>query len=301
MRRQREERQPQKKSGQKQVDLRLVTAGVCIFLIEIVAVSFGSALRCGFVNFDDNDYVYGNPNITNGLTFAGLRWALGSVHASNWHPLTTMSHMLDCSVYGVQPWGHHLTNVLLHAMAAVLLFFALRSLTVSTQSSTLNLFAGAFVAALFAVHPLRVESVAWISERKDVLSGVFFMATLWAYAIYARAEQRTLGKYLIVVFLFALGLMCKPTLVTLPFLLLLLDYWPLRRMERARSSEQGGKSEGRSAKREGSTNRSTPQQRLPGSGFNSSTSLIGLAAEKIPFIVLSVVSCVVTIVAQKTP
>ncbi|PYI77578.1 MAG: hypothetical protein DMF01_00955, partial [Verrucomicrobia bacterium] len=153
--------------------------------------------------------------------------------------------MLDCQLYGLQPWGHHLTNILLHAAAAILLFFALRELTASGDAvagigdagrdqryrlQRGSLWASVFVAALFAVHPLRVESVAWVSERKDVLSGVFFMLTLWAYARYARSDGPSLFRYLIVVVLFALGLMCKPTLVTLPFVLLLLDYWPLGRV-----------------------------------------------------------------------
>ena len=133
------------------------------------------------VGYDDQRYVVQNQWVTNGLTLGGIKWAFTHVHASNWHPLTTVSHMLDCQLYGLQPWGHHLTNVLLQAATAVLLFLALRNLTGDPWPSV-------FVAAVFAVHPLRVESVAWVSERKDVLSGVFFMLTLWAYACYARSN-----------------------------------------------------------------------------------------------------------------
>ncbi|PYJ43549.1 MAG: hypothetical protein DME86_02660, partial [Verrucomicrobia bacterium] len=138
----------------------------------------------------------------------------------NWHPLTIISHMFDCQLYGLQPAGHHFTNVLLHTLAVILLFFVLRQMTGTLWQS-------AFVAALFAIHPLHVESVAWISERKDVLSAVFFMLTLSAYTRYVHTSSFT--SYLLVLLWFALGLMSKPMLVTVPFVLLLLDYWPLRR------------------------------------------------------------------------
>ncbi|MGH8092581.1 MAG: tetratricopeptide repeat protein [Chthoniobacterales bacterium] len=239
-----------------------ISAGICVFLVAIVWAVFGQTLEYTFLNYDDDDYVYANPNITRGLTSGGLRWAFTHVHANNWHPLTTLSHMLDCQLYGLQPWGPHLSNVLLHAAAAILLFLVLRNLTGTLWRS-------AFVAVLFAIHPLRAESVAWISERKDVLSGVFFMLTLWSYGRYARSERHSSGRYLTVLVFFALGLMCKPTLVTLPFVLLLLDYWPL--------------------------------QRLPTAGphktfFNASRQLI---LEKVPFFVLTAASCVVTILAQE--
>ena len=237
----------------------IVTGIVCVLLFAIVWVVFGQTLRHEFVNYDDDEYVYDNPRVALGLTDEGIQWAFTHVHADNWHPLTTLSHMLDCEIYGLQPWGHHLTNVLLHAAAAILLFLALRRLTSALWPS-------AVVAAVFAIHPLHVGSVAWISERKDVLSGVFFMLVLWAYACYARSERRTWGQYILVVVLFALGLMCKPTLVTLPFVLLLLDYWPLGRFA----------SKGRNDR----------------AGWRS------LVLEKIPFFVLSAASCVVTILAQ---
>ena len=264
-------------------DTRLITIGACFFLAVIVWLAFQKALHFGFVDYDDDQYVYANPIITNGLTWAGGQWAFTHVHASNWHPLTTMSHMLDCTLYGLQPWGHHLTNILLHAAATILLFLALLRLasassskrsTINYQLSTSTIWASAFATALFAVHPLRVESVAWISERKDVLSGVFFMLTLLAYARYVRTDRFLIGRYLTVTVLFALGLMCKPTLVTLPFVLLLLDYWPLGRWQ---ASSRGQK----------------PQV------SNRWLVVRGLLWEKLPLFILSAGSCVVTVIAQK--
>src|SRR5213593_897452 len=202
---------------------RLIASVVCILLAGIVWIAFGQTLHHDFVNYDDGPYVYDNPRIISGLTPGNIQWAFTHVHAANWHPLTTISHMLDCQLYGLQPWGHHLTNILLHAAAAILLFLALWRLTD-------NIWPSAFVAALFAIHPAHVESVAWVAERKDVLSAVFFILTLWAYARYARSDRFSWRRYATVLVLFALGLMCKPTLVTLPLVLLLLDYWPLRRL-----------------------------------------------------------------------
>src|SRR5438105_11476956 len=174
-------------SGSRVNNDRIAVGMVCLALIVNVWVIFGRSLGYGFVNHDDQEYVYENPVVKSGLSFQGIRWAFTHVHAGNWHPLTTVSHMLDCQLYGLHPWGHHFTNVLLHGLAAVLLFFALRQLTS-------ELWPSAVVGALFAVHPLRVESVAWVSERKDVLSGVFFMLVLWAYGRYARIN-RSPGRY----------------------------------------------------------------------------------------------------------
>ena len=202
--------------------------GVCFFLVIITWLVFGQTLRYDYVNYDDNNYVYANPAITSGLTPQGIIFAFSGRHARNWHPLTTLSHMLDCQLWGVRAGGHHFTNVVLHTIAVVLLFLVLRQMTGAIWQS-------AFVAALFAVHPLRVESVAWISERKDVLSAVFFMLTLGAYVRYARAPS--LGRYLTMSIFFALGLMSKPMLVTIPFVLLLLDFWPLKRFAVAFSSK----------------------------------------------------------------
>jgi hypothetical protein len=195
---------------------------VCVCLAIAVLLVFGQTLRFGFVNFDDDEYVYQNPQVSAGLTLPGLGWAFTHSHSANWHPLTWLSHMLDCQVYGLEPAGHHLTNFLLHAATAILLFLVLRQMTGALWPS-------AFVAVVFAIHPLRVQSVAWISERKDVLSGLFFMLTLGAYDRYAR-QSFSLRRYAAVVLFYLLGLMSKPMLVTLPFVLMLLDYWPLGRV-----------------------------------------------------------------------
>lgn len=186
-----------------------------------------------FFRFDDPQYILDNPQVKAGLTSEGLAWAFRAVQAGNWHPLTWLSHMLDCQLFGVNAGRFHLVNAGFHAANAALLFLALRCLTGSIWRSAL-------AAALFALHPLHVESVAWISERKDVLSGCFFMLTLWAYARYAQvqsppARSATLSPlpsfafYLLALLCFALGLLSKPMLVTLPFVLLLLDFWPLQR------------------------------------------------------------------------
>jgi len=200
---------------------RWMVLGVCIFLVAIVWAVFGQTLRYGFVNFDDGEYVYENPDVACGLRLKGIAWAFTHVHSFNWHPLTWISHMLDCQFYGLNPGGHHFTNVLLHTTATILLFLVLRRMTGALWRS-------AFVAAVFAIHPLHVESVAWVSERKDVLSGLFFMLTLGAYVRYVH-HPWSVNRYLMVALMLALGLMSKPMLVTLPFVLVLLDYWPLGR------------------------------------------------------------------------
>jgi len=245
----------------------LPVLAVCGLLALAVVLIYGQTIGHDFVNFDDFDYVYDNPDITRGLTAETIRRAFTQVHSDNWHPLTTLSHLLDCQLFGTAPWGHHLGNVLLHAANAILLFLVLRRMTG-------DLWPSAFTAALFAVHPLRVESVAWVSERKDVLSGLFFMLTLAAYVQYVQRSPaapgcvtaeggrapRT-GRYLVVVLLFALGLMAKPMLVTLPFVLLLLDYWPLGRLRNPYSFRR-------------------------------------LLLEKLPLLALSAVSCAATRLAQ---
>jgi tetratricopeptide (TPR) repeat protein len=213
----------------------------------------------GFVNYDDDMYVTDNQAVQAGLSFKGVQWAFTQRHGGNWHPLTSLSHMLDCQLYGLWAGGHHLTNVLLHAATAVLLFLVLLRMTG-------RLWPAAFVAAMFALHPLRVESVVWISERKDVLSGLLFMLTLAAYARFADGPFRV-GRYLLVMACLALGLMAKPILVTVPFLLLLLDYWPLGRLA---------------------------------NGDKSYSKTIGrLLLEKVPLLVLSGLSCQATLWAQQ--
>ncbi|HMJ05793.1 MAG TPA: hypothetical protein VK474_06010 [Chthoniobacterales bacterium] len=199
---------------------RWLVLAVCLALAALTWLIFAPTLGYGFVNYDDDTYVYLQPQIVRGVTWSGVAWAFTHAHSGNWHPLTSVSHMLDCQLWGLNARGHHLSNLLLHTAGAIFLFLALRALTD-------RLWRSAFVAALFAVHPLRVESVAWVAERKDVLSGLFFMWTLLAYARYARSPSWT--RYGGIVLLFACGLMSKPMLVTLPCVLLLLDYWPLRR------------------------------------------------------------------------
>ena len=199
---------------------RRITITVCVFLTVIIWIVFGQTLTHDFVNFDDDRYVYENSEVNRGLTLDGLKWVLTHSHASLRHPLTTLSHMADCQIFGLKPGGHHFANVVLHNIAAVLLFLVFRAMTGSSWRC-------AFVAAIFAIHPMRVESVAWIAERKDVLSGVFFMLTLGAYLRYARVPG--LSRYVTMSILLACGLMSKATFVTVPLVLLLLDYWPLQR------------------------------------------------------------------------
>ena len=248
---------------------------ICVGLVIAVGLAFGRSIHNDFVKYDDNDYVYEQPHIINGLSAQSVAWAFTHVHADNWHPLTSISHMLDCQIYGLQPWGHHLTNILLHALAAMLLFLALLRLT-STPDARLsisNIWPCAFVAALFAIHPLRAESVAWVSERKDVLSGVFFMLTLFAYARYVQSDRHRTRNYILVLICFALGLLCKPTLVTIPFVLLLLDYWPLQRWQTSPIGQ---------------------------AGVSSRWSVVsGLVIEKLPLFALSAASCVATMIAQR--
>lgn len=238
---------------------------ICVALAGVTWTVFGQTLRHDFINYDDNLYIYENPNVVSGLTRPTILWAFTHAHAGNWHPLTSLSHMLDCQMFGLNAGGHHFTNVLLHTLAVVLLFLFLRQVTGAPWRS-------AFVAAVFAVHPLRVESVAWIAERKDVLSGVFFMLTLLAYARYVSGE-RSLLRYLLVAFFFALGLMAKPMLVTLPCVLLLLDYWPLCRF--------GFHSLGNDA------------------NFARRSTFSRLVAEKIPLFLLSLLSSFLTWWAQQ--
>jgi protein O-mannosyl-transferase len=286
-----------------QRQLRHPVLWVGLLLAAAVWGTFYPVLRHEFVNLDDPAYVTANPQVQAGLTWPTACWAFRAVHAGNWHPLTWLSHMLDTQFFGQTPAGPHLVNLLFHLANTLLLFLALRTMTGA-------LWRPAFAAALFAVHPLRVESVAWVAERKDVLSGLFFMLALWAYARYAQGRKATAGEdgrrnmedgrtpsprpfiqssgskvrgailqqssilhlpaaayYTLSLGIFALGLMSKPTLVTLPFVLLL-DYWPLRRLD------------------------------LKTMGSKPAT-VRALFREKIPFFALTAVSCVITFLAQK--
>lgn len=194
---------------------------ICAVLIAATVTTFWPAKQCGFVDWDDQYFVAANPHVKPGLTWAGVKWAMTSDVCANWHPVTMLSHMVDCQLFGVDPGMHHLSNVFLHAINVALLFLLLRRLTGAVWRS-------AAVAAIFAVHPLRVESVAWISERKDVLCVMFFLLTIWAYASWA--ERRGTWRYLRVLGCYTLALMSKPMAVTLPLVLLLLDFWPLERV-----------------------------------------------------------------------
>jgi tetratricopeptide (TPR) repeat protein len=268
----------------KTAGTRGLSLGVCLFLIAITWLVFGQTLGHEFVNFDDHVYVYENPVITGGLTLPGIIPAFTHSHARNWHPLTTISHMLDCQLFGLNAGGHHFTNVLLHTIAVVLLFLVLRQMT-GGPTRTGSVWQSAFVAALFAIHPLHVESVAWISERKDVLSGVFFMLMLGAYVRYAR--QPSAARYITMSILFACGLMSKPMLVTLPFVLLLLDYWPLGR---------GPAFAKLPSPKRFSESRATARQADVGSQWSVVRSLV---FEKVPLFALSGASCLATLLVQR--
>jgi hypothetical protein len=237
---------------------------------------FGQTLGHEFVNYDDDAYVADNPAALGGLSLKGIVWGFTHKVNDNWTPLTVISHMLDCQLYGTKAGWHHLTSVLLHTASVIVLFLVLKGMTAALWRS-------AFVAAVFAIHPLHVESVAWIAERRDVLSGLFFMLTLGAYVRYVQRWPKVESRgsraqavpaldprpltldYCLVLLFFALGLMCKPMLVTLPFVLLLLDYWPLKRF-----TQPDG--------------RLVPWR---------------LIAEKVPLLALSGAACVATLFAQK--
>ena len=195
---------------------------IALLLVAATAAVYGQVVGFGFVNLDDNHYITENPVVLQGLTVKGAQWAFTTFHADFWHPLTWLSHMLDVELYGLWAGGHHLTSLLLHLASTVLLFLVLAAMTGANAPS-------AAVAALFALHPLHVESVAWVAERKDVLSTFFFMLTLLAYVKYSRTGRW--AHYGAVVLFFVLGLMAKPMLVTVPLVLMLLDFWPLKRLD----------------------------------------------------------------------
>jgi len=262
-------------------------AVVCLVLIVVTAALYWPMLHHDFINFDDDEYITDNAHVTAGLTWPGVAWAFRSGDSANWHPLTWISHMLDCQLYGLRPGGHHATNLIFHIANTLLLFFWLNQLTGAVWRS-------GFVAALFAWHPMHVESVAWASERKDVLSAFFGLLTLIAYTSYARRvagdkwqvarPNSTLSRvtrhvspyYWLALFFFACGLMSKPMVVTLPFVLLLLDFWPLGRWSRV---------EGRESRETATLN---PRLSAPGR----------LVLEKLPFFVLAAAASVVTYFVQ---
>ncbi len=218
-------------------------------------IIYAQVLGFDFINIDDDQYVYDNSFVSGGLNAANALWAFTAFHSSNWHPLTWMSHQLDSSLFGLNAGAHHFINVFFHSANSILLFVVIRKLTGCFWKS-------AFVAAVFAVHPVHVESVAWVAERKDVLSTLFWLLTTYFYIRFARNTKET-NIYWLSFLLFACGLMAKPMLVTLPFTLILLDYWALERFEKW--------------------------------NFES---LFPLIKEKIPFFLLSLISAVITIFAQ---
>jgi tetratricopeptide (TPR) repeat protein len=306
--------------------------GISVLLGCLTWLVFAQTLRYPFVNYDDGAYVYRNPRIINGVTSQSILWAFTHVVASNWHPLTVISHMVVSQLCGVNATGHHFTNVILHTVAVILLFVALQQMTsgpgVGMASGSVepmrpfgsrtgsrqarrgsagrgrkkrrgdrrplriaqmsgSLWPGAIVSTVFAIHPLRVESVAWIAERKDVLSAVFFMLTLIAYARYVR--RPTVARYVAMSILFALGLLAKPMLVTLPFVLLLIDYWPLRRMQSANDKGQRTDAFANAPARHGGER----------SEHRNQWSVVrGLVIEKIPLFVLSAAACAVALFTQ---
>ena len=249
---------------------------VCVCMLVGTLILYARCLGNEFVNYDDGDYVEGNSQVQSGVTLSGAEWAFTTGHASNWHPLTWLSHMLDCQIYGLKPWGHHLTNILLHAVNTLLLFLVLRRMTG-------KLWPSAFVAALFGWHPVHVESVAWISERKDVLSAFFWLLTMGAYARYAEEFKVQSSKYKVyyglALLLFMLGLMSKPMVVTLPFVLLLLDFWPLKRIADSRFTIYETK----------------PKSQAQSDGVSIPRALL----EKLPFLALAVGSSVATFLVQR--
>lgn len=195
---------------------------ICLFLVLVTFVAFWQVRNNEFVNLDDNLYVTDNPHVQEGLTLRGIFWAFTTMHAGHWHPMTWLSHLFVYDLFGLNPSGHHMANLLFHVANTLLLFLLFQRMTASPWRSGL-------MAALFALHPLHVESVAWVAERKDVLCAFFWMLTMWAYVSYVKKPK--LHRYLLVVLYFILALMSKPMAVTLPFALLLLDYWPLGRLQ----------------------------------------------------------------------
>jgi protein O-mannosyl-transferase len=238
---------------------------ICLLLVISILWVYWPVRNFSFVNFDDRQYVTRNYHVQAGFTLESMRWAFTAREVCNWHPLTWLSHMLDCRIYGMNPGHHHMTNVLFHVLNTLLLFYIFKRISGSLWGS-------AYIAALFALHPLHVESVAWVAERKDVLSTFFWMLTLWSYARYV--ESSRLDKYLLLILFYILGLMAKPMIATLPFVMLLLDYWPLKRFQLRLSRNE------------------SPAIQKP--------FYFGLIREKIPLFLLSAASGVVTYLVQKS-
>jgi tetratricopeptide (TPR) repeat protein len=248
---------------------------VCIYLVLALTTLavYWQVRNHDFVNYDDNVYVSDNANIQAGITLEGIRWAVTSTIARNWHPVTCLSLMLDYQLFGLNPGAFHMTNVLFHTANSLLLLLVFSKMTGRIWQS-------AFVAAVFALHPLHVESVAWVAERKDVLSAFFWMLTMWAYVRYA--ERPNPARYSLVTAFFVLGLMAKPMLVTLPFVLLLLDYWPLNRLRAGKLDSNGN------------------SRRLDSVATTYQKSTVGgLVKEKIPLFIFSAVFSIITFLVQQ--
>lgn len=237
--------------------------------------------RNNFVSYDDDVYVVNNDHVKQGLNLENLAWAFTSTSAANWHPLTWISHMLDCQLFGLNPAGHHITSLLIHVADVVLLFWVFQIMTVALWRS-------AFVAALFAVHPVNVESVAWVAERKNLLSTLFWLLAIWAYIRYAR--KPAWARYSLVIVCFAFALMSKPMAVTLPFTLVLLDYWPLARLRKSAAENTSDKK----IKVKKSEKQAAALHTYP------SRSVVQLAVEKTPLLLMSIAAGIVTVYAQRT-
>jgi protein O-mannosyl-transferase len=265
-----------------------------LLLVAVTLAVYNPVSRNGFVNFDDDRYVTDNPQVRAGLHWSTVRWAFTSLDQANWHPLAWLSHALDCQLFHLNPAGHHYTSLLLHGANALLLFLILQWFTGYSARSLM-------VAALFAVHPINVESVAWVAERKNVLSMFFFLLALAAYGYYVRRPG--VSRYFLVGFLFALGLMSKPMVITLPLVLLLLDYWPLGRMPCSlgrRAPATFGAEPAVPGRRPGRA--SADGDSHSGSGFAIAASTQPawrLCLEKLPLLALAGASAVITLIAQK--
>jgi len=238
---------------------------ICAFLVVSTLSVYWQVAHHDFINLDDTSYVTENQHVQSGVTKKGLIWALTESHAANWHPLTWVSHMLDCQLFGVKAGQHHLINLLFHMANSLLLFGVIRKMTGALWQS-------AFVAALFALHPLHVESVAWVAERKDVLSTFFWILCMWAYVDYTKRPR--IGRYFLVAIFLTLGLLAKPMVVTLPFVLLLMDYWPLGRLKFSQGNNKT-------------------------KSISNKSMLFQMVWEKVPLFVLSAASSILTFVVEK--
>ncbi len=270
---------------------------ISVFLVIATLVVFWRVGNCDFIIFDDPLYISQNNHVKNGITLNGIGWAFTTGDVSNWHPLTWISHMLDYQLFGLKPRWHHFMNLLFHVANTVLLFFVLQRLTKARWES-------AFVAALFALHPLHVESVAFAAERKDVLFAFFWILTMGAYGTYV--EQPQLKRYVIVAVLFACGLMAKPMMVTLPFVLLLLDYWPLGRFQQIQTDPNIMKAASGDAQKGDSKKKKKKKRQadelkggLPAGPRNRWELMYFLIWEKIPLFVLTLLSSIVTYMVQE--